>query len=352
MASERLERRQLFALALSCDSWTNRASSTEQYLPPYSAEARAAAATHRTSPAHLSPTLASSSLSARLESDRLIGSRRSQSSLQLHSRPPPPPPEDVPPPLVPPANPDSPPRPAASAPSLPLSAEPAPISLRRRRESSGHSDEASDQARKKLRTSDPSPSAAGVALESNPTAIGSSAGAHVAILESSHRGSVKMVNSPERPGADLPDAHSANGHSSSMTNGHSNGNGLGVAADQLDTDRSTTVSDGDKPSRRLDAMEYEGDEGFVPLWKGSNLDRREFVRLAMQAFEDMGYTCVILVLCPVSSSAAQNSLLGVDVQGNCTSPADRVWVLPRAARRRPVPTGCSRGPMGRRRTAS
>ncbi|GAA5960544.1 hypothetical protein JCM8115_003216 [Rhodotorula mucilaginosa] len=99
-----------------------------------------------------------------------------------------------------------------------------------------------------------------------------------------------MVNSPERPGADLPDAHSANGHSSSMTNGHSNGNGLGVAADQLDTDRSTTVSDGDKPSRRLDAMEYEGDEGFVPLWKGSNLDRREFVRLAMQAFEDMGYT--------------------------------------------------------------
>ncbi|KWU44917.1 WD40 repeat-like protein [Rhodotorula sp. JG-1b] len=37
-------------------------------------------------------------------------------------------------------------------------------------------------------------------------------------------------------------------------------------------------------------MEYEGDEGFVPLWKGSNLDRREFVRLAMQAFEDMGYT--------------------------------------------------------------
>ncbi len=191
------------------------------------------------------------------------------------------------------SNPDSPPRPAASAPSLPLSAEPAPNSLRRRRESSGHSDEASDQARKKLRTSDLSTSAAGVALQSNPTA-GASAGAHISALESAHRSGAKMVNSPERPGADLPsspEAHSANGHSSSMTNGHSNGNGIGVA-DQIDTDRSTNRSDGDRPSKRLDAMEYEGDEGFVPLWKGSNLDRREFVRLAMQAFEDMGYTCV------------------------------------------------------------
>ncbi|KPV75622.1 uncharacterized protein RHOBADRAFT_13767 [Rhodotorula graminis WP1] len=39
-----------------------------------------------------------------------------------------------------------------------------------------------------------------------------------------------------------------------------------------------------------DAAQYEGDEGFVPLWEGSNLDRREFVRIALQAFQDMGYS--------------------------------------------------------------
>ncbi|GAA5862183.1 hypothetical protein JCM3774_004812 [Rhodotorula dairenensis] len=91
-----------------------------------------------------------------------------------------------------------------------------------------------------------------------------------------------MVNSPERRGSDLPtalDAH-LNGNASSMTNGHSNGHGgAGVADDGSDA-----------LPKRLDAMQYEGDEGFVPLWKGSNLDRREFVRLAMQAFQDMGYT--------------------------------------------------------------
>lgn len=42
-----------------------------------------------------------------------------------------------------------------------------------------------------------------------------------------------------------------------------------------------------------DAAQYEGDEGFVPLWEGSNLDRREFVRIALQAFQDMGYACVV-----------------------------------------------------------
>lgn len=28
---------------------------------------------------------------------------------------------------------------------------------------------------------------------------------------------------------------------------------------------------------------------FKPLWAGSHIDRRELVRLAMQAFEEMGY---------------------------------------------------------------
>ncbi|BGP53794.1 hypothetical protein JCM8202v2_001366 [Rhodotorula sphaerocarpa] len=76
------------------------------------------------------------------------------------------------------------------------------------------------------------------------------------------------------------------------TNGHSNGN---VPSDvdgphsngSADPPAGSTVSTYVRP---LDAGEYEGDEGFVPLWAGSNLDRREFVRLAMQTFEDMGYT--------------------------------------------------------------
>lgn len=39
-----------------------------------------------------------------------------------------------------------------------------------------------------------------------------------------------------------------------------------------------------------DAMEYEQGATFKPLWEGSQVDRREFVRLAMQTFKDLGYT--------------------------------------------------------------
>lgn len=41
-----------------------------------------------------------------------------------------------------------------------------------------------------------------------------------------------------------------------------------------------------------DGAEYgAGGAGyFKPLWPGSNLDRREFVRLALQAFNEIGYT--------------------------------------------------------------
>ncbi|GAA5894761.1 hypothetical protein JCM6882_006674 [Rhodosporidiobolus microsporus] len=91
----------------------------------------------------------------------------------------------------------------------------------------------------------------------------------------------------------------SNGHSTTIgspplpaaaTNGHaspsSTTNGFGTAAAGADG----SVAAGKKPVRETDAMQYEGDEGFVPLWEGSNLDRREFVRLALQAFEDMGYS--------------------------------------------------------------
>jgi hypothetical protein len=42
--------------------------------------------------------------------------------------------------------------------------------------------------------------------------------------------------------------------------------------------------------KRLDSMDYAGDVDFVPAWKGSSLDKREFVRLALQALGEMGYT--------------------------------------------------------------
>ncbi|GAA5877585.1 hypothetical protein JCM16303_003387 [Sporobolomyces ruberrimus] len=81
-----------------------------------------------------------------------------------------------------------------------------------------------------------------------------------------------------------------NGHSTlasnSETNGHSNGfssNGNGTAATMRDGP--SEVSNG----KALDSMQYRGEEGFVPLWEGSNFDRREFVRLALQAFQEMGY---------------------------------------------------------------
>lgn len=37
-------------------------------------------------------------------------------------------------------------------------------------------------------------------------------------------------------------------------------------------------------------MDYEGGVEFKPLWEGSQVDRREFVRLALQAFQEIGYS--------------------------------------------------------------
>lgn len=59
-------------------------------------------------------------------------------------------------------------------------------------------------------------------------------------------------------GATVDDHHAT-------SNGHSNGTG------------------------HVDAMDYDGESGFKPLWEGSDVDRREFVRIALQALEEIGY---------------------------------------------------------------
>lgn len=75
--------------------------------------------------------------------------------------------------------------------------------------------------------------------------------------------------------------------SNGLSNGHAT-NGFGGAAEGLLGDSNGAVV-------RRDAMDYEDDDGASlvvrkPLWEGSSIDRREFVRLALQAFKEMGYT--------------------------------------------------------------
>lgn len=72
---------------------------------------------------------------------------------------------------------------------------------------------------------------------------------------------------------DTPAAAPSNGHATS--NGHANG---AAAAAGAGTDRTT------------DAMEYEGGAVFQPLYAGSDVDKREFVRLTLQVLKDIGYT--------------------------------------------------------------
>lgn len=77
---------------------------------------------------------------------------------------------------------------------------------------------------------------------------------------------------------------SANGHSLA-SNGHPPKNGISLA--QSATNNHT---------RHLDAMDYDDEHGgggglsFKALWRGSSIDRRELVRLALQTFDEMGYT--------------------------------------------------------------
>jgi hypothetical protein len=63
----------------------------------------------------------------------------------------------------------------------------------------------------------------------------------------------------------------ANGHANGHSNGHSgSSNGLST-------------------SKRRDVEDYDEGASFRPLWKGSEVDRREFVRLSLQMFREMGY---------------------------------------------------------------
>lgn len=190
------------------------------------------------------------------------------------------------------SNSDSPPRPAASA---VLSAAPsgsALTSLRRPRASSEDSDGLGEHARKKHRSAEAT--SAGETVDPQRTSDSD----RVRGGPSSDERTTDMVNSPiRRDRQPLPPmTGSTNGHSGSATNGHSNGNGNGYGDGDVgvgDDANGVSVASTSRNGRPLDAMEYEGDEGFVPLWEGSNLDRREFVRLAMQAFQDMGYTSVL-----------------------------------------------------------
>ncbi|KAM0755447.1 hypothetical protein T439DRAFT_375809 [Meredithblackwellia eburnea MCA 4105] len=60
------------------------------------------------------------------------------------------------------------------------------------------------------------------------------------------------------------------------SNGHGNGHTNGAVLP-------------DNTENRIDAMDYDGERGFKPLWPGSELDRREFVRITLQALRDIGY---------------------------------------------------------------
>lgn len=77
--------------------------------------------------------------------------------------------------------------------------------------------------------------------------------------------SIDVDDSSSSAPAGLP---AANGHAESAS---SNGHDSGAAP------------------VHTDAMEYEGGIAFKPLWDGSQVDRREFVRLALQAFKEIGY---------------------------------------------------------------
>jgi WD repeat-containing protein 26 len=86
----------------------------------------------------------------------------------------------------------------------------------------------------------------------------------------------------------LTPSTAANGH---QTNGHST-NGFATTSAAVPSTSTSAVK------ARLDAMDYENSDApgaspsalFKPLWAGSTIDRREFVRLALQTFKDMGYT--------------------------------------------------------------
>ncbi|GAA5986718.1 hypothetical protein JCM11641_007751 [Rhodosporidiobolus odoratus] len=175
----------------------------------------------------------------------------------------------------------SPPSPGVASTSL-------PSTYNRRRAAST----APEEARKRQRIGSPSTSSNKDTTSNLPSA--SAAPSSSSTLRDSTMvqaaDALQATSSIDRSGA------STNGHTTT-SNGHSNGFGSGGAAGG-GTETGTgggnaTLGDGalvQNGKRVVDAMQYDGNEGFVPLWDGSNIDRREFVRLALQAFEDMGYS--------------------------------------------------------------
>ncbi|GAA6062457.1 hypothetical protein JCM10212_005360 [Sporobolomyces blumeae] len=94
-----------------------------------------------------------------------------------------------------------------------------------------------------------------------------------------------MVQSGAAPVGASSTATNGNSMHSSETNGH----GHLTGSEAIANGNGATARDGVLDSTRLDSTMYDGEDGFVPLWEGSNVDRRELVRIALQAFEDMGY---------------------------------------------------------------
>lgn len=74
--------------------------------------------------------------------------------------------------------------------------------------------------------------------------------------------------------------------SSSTSNGHSNGVGGSNGGSNLASNGSHAST---SRAGVTDASKYEGGAAFVPMYPGSEIDRREFVRITLQALTDMGY---------------------------------------------------------------
>ncbi|GAA5843715.1 hypothetical protein JCM9279_000115 [Rhodotorula babjevae] len=114
---------------------------------------------------------------------------------------------------------------------------------------------------------------------------------------------VQSTSSPSVPGS------TADGAVASTTNGNSSSHAVNGSTSAV------ASINGHAAAATKDAAQYEGDEGFVPLWEGSNLDRREFVRIALQAFEDMGYSHTAQALQAESGFSLEPAAVGLFRQG-------------------------------------
>lgn len=243
------------------------------------------------------------------------------------------------------SSPQPPPPPASSSSAPATQQQRAPSQqqpLQRRRRSRSTSPDPADQQRKKPRIREPAGPSLSVPSESPALAPSAS-------------------DSPAMVGSDVPipgPPPLASASTSTLGNGHTLAPAVGVGGHlpsssaavgngHAATNGFSSSSNG-TVTRTTDAMQYDGDEGFVPLWDGSNLDRREFVRLALQAFEDMGYRCVPRL----AGSFRAQLTSSCPAQGNGPYAASRVGFRARVARRHSVPPVAARGTMDRRRATS